>query len=48
MAHEAETRLMADLPFLRLATHTPPFYYTAYDYFSSYNVKISSWAPEDG
>ena len=40
MAHKAETQLMADLPVLRLAPHTPPFYYTACDYFGPYNVKI--------
>ena len=31
---------MADLPDLRLVPHTPPFYYTSYDYFGPYNVKI--------
>ena len=31
---------MADLPGLRLAPQTPPFYYTACDYFGLYNVKI--------
>ncbi|XP_068749365.1 uncharacterized protein [Montipora capricornis] len=40
MAHKAETQLMADLSVLRLAPHTPPFYYTACDYFGPYNVKI--------
>ena len=38
MAYMAETQLMADLPVLRLAPHTPPFYYTACDYFGPYNV----------
>ena len=41
MAHKAETQLMANLPALRLAPYTPPFYMTAYDYFGPYNVKIS-------
>ncbi|XP_068704388.1 uncharacterized protein [Montipora capricornis] len=27
MAHKAETQLMADLPVLRLAPHTPPFWF---------------------
>ena len=40
MAHKAETQLMADLPVLRLAPHTSPFYYTACDYFGPYNVKV--------
>ena len=40
MAHKAETQLMADLPVLRVAPHTPPFYYTACDYFGPYNVKV--------
>ena len=40
MAHKAETQLMADLPVLRLVPHTPPFYYTACDYFGPYNVKV--------
>ena len=40
MAHKAETQLMADLPALRLSPQTPPFYYTACDYFGPYNVKI--------
>ena len=37
MVHQAEEQLMADLPDLRLAPHTPLFYYTSCDY---YNVKI--------
>ena len=41
MAHKAETQLMANLPGLRLAPHTPPFYFTARDYFGPFNVKIS-------
>ena len=41
MAHKAETQLMANLPALRLAPYTPPFYMTACDYFGPYNVKIS-------
>ena len=40
MAHKAEMQLMADLPVLRLAPHTPPFYYTVCDYFGPYNVKV--------
>ena len=40
MAHKAETQLMADLPALRLAPQTPPFYYSSCDYFGPYNVKI--------
>ena len=32
---------MANLPALRLAPYTPPFYMTACDYFGPYNVKIS-------
>ena len=40
MAHKAETQLLADSPDLRLAAHTPPFYYTACDYFGPYNVKL--------
>ena len=32
---------MANLPALRLALYTPPFYMTACDYFGPYNVKIS-------
>ena len=38
---KAETQLMANLPALRLALYTPPFYMTACDYFGPYNVKIS-------
>ena len=41
MAHKAETQLMANLPALRLAPYTLPFYMTACDYFGPYNVKIS-------
>ena len=36
-----ETQLMADLPRTRLEPFTPPFHYTAYDYFGLYKVKIS-------
>ena len=32
---------MANLPALRLAPYTPPFYMTTCDYFGPYNVKIS-------
>lgn len=31
---------MADLPKLRLAPYTPPFYYAACDYFGPYKVKF--------
>ena len=41
MVHKAETQLMADLPVLRLAPHTPPFYYTACDYFWSGGSKTA-------
>ncbi|XP_068742081.1 uncharacterized protein [Montipora capricornis] len=40
IAHKNETQLMADLPALRLAPYTPPFYYTACDYFGPYSVKV--------
>ena len=40
MAPKQETQLTAHLPVLRLAPQTPPFYYTACDYFGPYNVKI--------
>ena len=40
MAYKTETQLMADLPALRLAPCTPPFYHTACDYFGPYTVKI--------
>lgn len=40
MAHKVETQLMANLPVLRLAPNTLPFYYTTCDYFGPYNVKI--------
>ena len=40
MAHKADEQLMADLPDVRLAPHTPPLYYTSCDYFVPYNVKI--------
>ena len=38
LAHKRETQLMTDLPVIRLAPQTPPFYYTACDYFGPYNV----------
>ena len=41
MAHKTETQLMPNLPALRQAPYTPPFYMTACDYFGPYNVKIS-------
>lgn len=40
MAHKAEVQLMAELPSLRLAPQTPPFYYTACDYFGPFTVKL--------
>ena len=40
MAHKAETQLMAELPLLRLAPQTPPFHYTACDYFGPFSVRI--------
>ena len=40
MAHKTEEQLLADLPDVRLAPHTPPFYYPSCDYFGPYNVKI--------
>ena len=41
MTHQTETQVMAALPQHRLAPHTPPFYYTACDYFGPFYVKIS-------
>lgn len=41
MDHKATAQLMADLPSIRLAPHTPPFYYTACDYFGPINVRIT-------
>ena len=40
MACRAETQQMADLPSLRLAPFTPPFHYTACDYFGPVKVKV--------
>ena len=40
MQPKPETQLMADLPQVRLAPHTPPFHFTSCDYFGPYNVKI--------
>ena len=40
MQAKVESQVMADLPECRLAPLTPPFYYTACDYFGPYNVKI--------
>ena len=40
MAHETETQLMAELPPVRLALQTPPFHYTACDYFGPFTVKV--------
>jgi len=41
MAHETETQLMAELLPVRLAPQTPPFHYTACNYFGPFTVK--SW-----
>ncbi|XP_070548332.1 uncharacterized protein [Ptychodera flava] len=38
---KTETQFMGDLPQQRLAPYTPPFYYTACDYFGPYKVRIS-------
>ncbi|XP_071509125.1 uncharacterized protein [Diadema antillarum] len=40
MECKLESQLMADLPELRTAPFTPPFHYTACDYFGPYNVKV--------
>ena len=40
MQAKVESQVMADLPECRLAPLTPPFFYTACDYFGPYNVKI--------
>ena len=40
LAHENETQLMAELPPIRLAPQTQPFYYTACDYFGPFSVKV--------
>ena len=40
MSHLAEEQMMANLPSIRLAPQTPPFYYTSCDYFGPYNVRI--------
>ena len=37
---QCETQKMADLPEIRLAPYTPPFYNTACDYFGPHHVKI--------
>ena len=37
---KAEVQVMADLPELQLAPHTPPFHFTSCDYFGPYKVKI--------
>lgn len=38
---KVESQIMADLPESRLPPFTPPFYYTSYDYFGPYCVRIS-------
>ena len=40
MARRFETQKMADLPSVRLAPLTPPFHYTACDYFGPFKVKV--------
>ena len=40
-AHKTETQVMAALPQLRLAPHTPPFFHTSCDYVGPVNVRIS-------
>ena len=40
MSHLAEEQMMANLPSIRLAPQTPPFYYASCDYFGPYNVRI--------
>ena len=40
LAHKAEEQQMANLPSLQLTPQTPPFFYTACDYFGQYNVRI--------
>ena len=40
MARRVETQRMADLPSVRLAPLTPPFHYTACDYFGPFKVKV--------
>ncbi|XP_033107228.1 uncharacterized protein LOC117109095 [Anneissia japonica] len=40
MGRQTENQLMADLPAERLAPFTPPFLYTACDYFGPYSVKV--------
>eukprot|EP00057_Strongylocentrotus_purpuratus_P025475 XP_011679949.1 PREDICTED: uncharacterized protein LOC100891320 [Strongylocentrotus purpuratus] len=38
--HKAESQEMAELPRERLAPHTPPFHYTACDYFGPFAVRF--------
>ncbi|PIK41441.1 hypothetical protein BSL78_21711 [Apostichopus japonicus] len=38
--HKVETQLMADLPPHRVAPFTPPFHFTACDYFGPYHVRV--------
>ncbi|XP_071941070.1 uncharacterized protein [Antedon mediterranea] len=40
MDHKTEDQFMAELPTQRLAPFTPPFLYTACDYFGPYTVKV--------
>ncbi|XP_033109612.1 uncharacterized protein LOC117110892 [Anneissia japonica] len=38
--HKAENQLMAELPIERVTPYSPPFHYTAIDYFGPYHVKV--------
>ena len=40
LAQKLESQFMAELPVERLSPNTPPFYYTAVDYFGPYVVKV--------
>ncbi|XP_071504464.1 uncharacterized protein [Diadema antillarum] len=48
--HKTETQEMADLPTERLSPHTPPFHYTACDYFGPFQRPIGRIPtdPDDG
>ena len=43
MAHENETQFMTELPPVCLAPQTPPFHYTACDYFGPLSVKVGRY-----
>ena len=38
--HKLESQFMAELPYLRMALFTPPFYYTSVDYFGPFHVRV--------